>query len=175
MGLAVTMGIVQSYGGAITVYSVPGQGTTFQVYLPKADIEMLQAVGTADPFPGGHERVLFVDDEKLLVDMAEEMLSALGYRVTAATSSLEVLECFRSRPLDYDLVITDMTMPGLTGRELSRELLAIRPDIPIVMCSGFTEFVNPEVARESGIREFLMKPYATESLAKTVRKALAGG
>ena len=172
MGLAVTIGIVQSHGGAISVYSEPGQGTTFQLFFPRADSEIIDPHEAEAHVPTGNERILFVDDEIPLVEMAQEMLKALGYQVTALTSSLEVLECFRSQPFAYDVVLTDMTMPGLTGRDLARELLAIRPEIPIIMCSGFTEFINQEEAREAGIREFIMKPYATCSLAKTIRKAL---
>ena len=119
---------------------------------------------------GGTERILFVDDEKMLAELGQKLLETLGYQVTTRTGSLEALASFRADPDAYDLVITDMTMPGLTGRELARELLAIRPDIPIIMCSGFTEFANTDEARKFGIREIIMKPYVIRTLGQTIRK-----
>lgn len=172
MGLAVTMGIVQNHGGAINVSSAPGQGTSFQVFLPRSVSDGKLAEETREELHTGNGQILFVDDEKALTILGQKMLEALGYKVTAITSSLDALDIFRSRPDEFDLVITDMTMPGLTGRELAREIVSIRPDIPVIMCSGFTEFVNPDEAREAGIREFLMKPYVIGRLAKTIRKVL---
>ena len=173
MGLAVVQGIIKSYGGAISVYSVPGQGTSFHIFLPKIREELTQAARADESAWGGTERILFIDDEQVLAELGQELLEALGYNVTAKTSSLEALKCFRSGPDAFDLVITDMTMPQMTGRELVRELLAIRPGIPIIMCSGFAEFINANEAREAGISEFLMKPYVTNKMAQTIRRALA--
>jgi len=172
MGLAVVQGIIKSHGGAISVYSKPGQGTTFHVFLPKITDVVTHEVQADESLRGGTERILFVDDEKVLVELGQELLEALGYNVTAASNSLEALVSFRAQPDAFDLVITDMTMPGLTGRELARELSAIRPDIPIIMCSGFNEFINANEAREAGISEFLMKPYVTSRIAQVIRRVL---
>lgn len=175
IGLAVVQGIIRSHSGAISVYSEPEKGTTFHIFLPKITDKTTRAAHTDDSLCGGSERILFVDDECVLVELGQELLEALGYNVTARTSSREALELFRAKPDDFDLVITDMTMPGLTGRELAGELLKIRPDIPIIMCSGFTEFINANEARDAGISEFLMKPYVTSRMAQVIRKALSGG
>ncbi|MDU0458478.1 MAG: response regulator [Geobacteraceae bacterium] len=172
MGLSVVQGIIKDHGGAISVYSEPGQGTTFHVYLPRIVDETPQQAQTQETNYRGTERILFVDDEKVLVDLGQYLLQELGYRVTTETSSLEALERFRANPDAFDLVITDMTMPGLTGRELARQLLSIRPDIPIIMCSGLTEFINSSEAREIGVRDFFMKPYVASAMAKTIRKVL---
>ena len=121
----------------------------------------------------GTERILFVDDEAMLADLGKELLVQLGYNVSVSLSSHEALNIFRSDPQAFDLVITDMTMPGITGKELARELLAVRPDIPIILCTGFNEQINEKQALEIGIREFIMKPYAVNSLSKAIRKVLA--
>ena len=172
MGLAVVQGIVKSHGGAISVYSEPEQGTTFHIFLPRIADELVGEAQVPESILGGTERILFVDDEEVLVELGQEQLEALGYQVTAGTSSLEALERFRARPDAFDLVITDMTMPVMTGRELARELLAVRPDIPIIMCSGFTEFINANETREAGISEFLMKPYVASRMAQVVSRVL---
>jgi PAS domain S-box-containing protein len=172
MGLAVVQGIIKSCGGAISVSSEPGNGTSFYVFLPRIEQEMPSAV-EAIPAPlGGSERILFVDDEETLVDLGKEALESLGYQVSAKMTSLEALETFRAQPEGFDLVITDMTMPGLTGKELAKELLALRPDIPIILCTGFSEIVDENQAKEAGIREFVMKPYVVSNLANIVRKVL---
>jgi signal transduction histidine kinase/ActR/RegA family two-component response regulator len=173
LGLAVVRGVVDSLGGAITVYSELGHGTTFHVFLPQIGDQITGEIQAVEDHPTGDERVLFVDDEQTLVDLAKEMLESLGYRVITKTSALEALGAFRSQPHAFDLVITDMTMPGLTGKELSKELMAIRPDIPVILCTGFSELIDVRQAKETGIRELVMKPYVTGSLARTIRKVLA--
>ena len=175
LGLAVVSGIVQSYGGAITVYSTPGQGSTFHVYFPMLEEEKPakeEKEATFEPLPTGTERILFVDDEEALVEIGSQMLEMLGYKVTHRTSPLEALELFKAKPQAFDLVITDMTMPQMTGDELAQRLLEIRPDLPIVLCTGFSERITRQGAKAIGIREFLMKPLVMKDLAVTIRKAL---
>ena len=175
LGLSVVFGIVRDYEGAVDVTSVPGSGTTVSIYLPLIATTEPSEMAAVEPIKRGTERILLVDDEAAMVDVALAMLNSLGYRVTARRSSVETLELFRAHPGDFDLVITDMTMPGLRGDELARQLLAIRPDIPIVLCTGFSEMVSEEKAREIGIRRFIMKPMYMRDLAKAVREALDEG
>jgi PAS domain S-box-containing protein len=172
MGLAVVHGIVRSYGGEISVYSEPGQGTTFHIFLPKFfGEEEVPVTETCLP-GGGTERILFVDDEPMLAELGQELLQSLGYHVTTAMNGREALHLFRTTPQAFDMVITDMTMPGITGKELAMELLVVRPDIPVILCTGFHELINEKQAKETGIREFIMKPYAIKNLDMTIRKVL---
>ena len=172
MGLAVVQGIIKSHGGAIRVYSEPGQGTTFHIFLPKIEEECGQEATVDESIHGGTERILFVDDEEMLAELGQELITSLGYTVTATTNSNDALKLFSTDPNAFDLVITDMTMPGLTGMELSAELMAIRPDIPIILCTGFCEHINEKLAKENGVHNFLMKPYGRSTLSITIRNAL---
>lgn len=173
MGLAVVYGIVKDHSGAIKVYSEPGKGSTFQVYLPLISPPSPTApiVNTASP-PGGTERILLIDDEEALATMGRHILEQLGYCVDAMTSSQEALEVFRSNPQKFDLVITDQTMPNLTGKDLARELMRIRLDIPVILCTGFSQQVAAEEAVKMGIKRFLMKPLVLRELAEAVRSVL---
>jgi len=175
MGLAVVHGIVKSHGGAITAHSRPGKGTSFAVYFPIIAGEVKKTTATDTPLPSGDERILLVDDEKTLVDLGRQMLERLGYHVVCRTSSIEALELFKNRPDRFDLVITDMTMPNLTGDRLAGQIMSIRPDIPVILCTGFSEQISEESARKIGIREFILKPLVMDKLATAVRAVLDGG
>jgi PAS domain S-box-containing protein len=172
MGLPVVYGIVKSYGGAITVDSEPGKGATFTVFFPKIDVgEQLQAE-PAETLPTGNERILVVDDEEVITDSLRQTLESLCYNVDARTSSIEALEVFRARSDNFDLVITDQTMPNMTGEMLAKELMIIRSDIPIILCTGFSEMISEAKSKAIGICGFVMKPIVISELAKAVRKVL---
>jgi len=126
------------------------------------------------PIPSGTERILFVDDELALVDLGKKILERLGYHVTARTSSIEALELFIEQPEKFDLVITDMTMPNMTGDELAGRLMEIRPDIPIILCTGYSERISREKAQRMGIKEFILKPLVMSVLGRTIRNVLDG-
>jgi len=172
MGLSVVHGIVKSHGGGISVNSESGKGTIFHILFPCIEDEPEPEVEIAVEIPMGKERILFVDDEKAMVDAIQPMIERLGYKVTARTSSIEALEAFRANPDRFDLVITDFTMPNMTGMELAKELLKLRSDIHIILCTGYSEHINEDKAKGSGVRAFLMKPVVLGEVANTIRKVL---
>jgi PAS domain S-box-containing protein len=172
MGLAVVRGIIANHGGAITVESTPGQGSTFVVYLPRSNSPDIAALPTEESVVGGNERILFVDDETALVHVGRAMLQRLGYQVAVCTSSSQALETFRAAPHSFDLVITDRTMPTLTGETLVRALRQIRPDIPIILCTGFSHPVTSEQLRALRVDAFLLKPVMADEWARVIRQVL---
>jgi CheY-like chemotaxis protein/two-component sensor histidine kinase len=172
LGLAAVHSIIKSHGGAINVESSPGEGSKFKIYFPLVEMEATSVIDVSELYPIGNERVLFVDDEEPLVDLAHRLLSHLGYDVTALTSSVKALEVFREKPYNYDLIITDQTMPGLTGEMLSREIMGIRSDIPMILCSGFSEDIKEEQLKNIGIKAFIMKPLVLKDIAQTIRLVL---
>jgi PAS domain S-box-containing protein len=173
MGLAVVHGIVASHGGVITVQSTPGQGATFMIYLPRlAQDVVVPPVLAQGPLPRGHERILLVDDEASVAQMGHRLLTHLGYVVVAYTSSREALDAFRAAPHRFDLLITDHTMPEMTGEALARAVRQLRPDLPLILCTGFSETMTAEHARALGIDAYLMKPWEIGVLAQTLRRVL---
>jgi PAS domain S-box-containing protein len=174
LGLSVVHGIVASHGGAVTVSSEPGKGSIFTIFLPVTMGEQIQDPrDLGNTIPRGHERVLFVDDEDDIAVAADGMLTDIGYHVTRKTSPREALALFRLDPFRFDLIITDQTMPEMTGEELVKEVLALRADIPVIMCTGFSNLVDAEKA--AGVQTLLMKPLTKREIALAVRKALDEG
>ena len=173
LGLSVVFGIVENHQGHIQVYSEPGKGTTFTVFLPEI---MTQDKDTEtkvqETYPRGTENILLVDDEKSIAEMLQKMLENFGYHVTSLSDSIKALEAFRERPDQFDLVITDQTMPNIHGSELAKRMIEIKPDIPIILCTGFSSLISKEEASALGIRHFLMKPIVMNELAKAIRKVL---
>ena len=172
LGLAIVHGIVKSYDGDIKVESNPGKGTTFHVYLPLVDTEILDHDDTTSDIQRGTESLLIVDDEKAAVDISCKMFEKLGYRVTAITSSIEALEVFRNNPENFDLVITDMTMPNMTGEDMAKEIMSIKPGIPVILCTGFSDKIDEKKAKAMGIACFIMKPIIISEIAKNIREVL---
>ncbi|MHB8111159.1 MAG: PAS domain S-box protein, partial [Syntrophorhabdaceae bacterium] len=172
LGLAVVYGFVTDLLGTITVETVPGIGSIFRIFLPKVKTEVKEDQSGPLQIPTGNESILFVDDEDMLVVWAKATLERLEYRAVALTDPAEALKMFASDPSRFDLVITDQAMPAMSGMQLAGKLLAIRPDIPIILCTGHSATVSPEKAKKAGIKKFLMKPVGRADLAKAVRKVL---
>jgi len=172
MGLAMVHGIVESYGGKVTVETELDKGTVFSIYLPITQKRDVYRPYEAEDLPHGTERILLVDDELPIAKMSSQILERLGYRVIIRTGSVEALELFRSGPSEFDLVITDMTMPNMTGDVLAMELIALRSDIPVILSTGYSKKISDEKASQIGIKAFAYKPMLTADLAKTVRTVL---
>ncbi len=172
LGLAVVHGIISDHGGSIKVASRLGRGTTFEILLPRIDADVASPPEADLAFPTGTERILYVDDEEQLVEMAVKMLTHLGYRVVSCKSSLDALETFKAEPDGFDLVITDMAMPKMAGDRLTREILKIRADVPIIICTGYSSVMDRAKAEAIGVAGYLMKPLAIKDLAVAVRQVL---
>ncbi|UCF15250.1 MAG: response regulator, partial [Phycisphaerales bacterium] len=172
LGLSVVHGIIKSHDGAITVSSTPGKGTTFEIFLPKIESDQIQEPQPSEPTAKENEVILLVDDEEVMVDVTQQILARLGFEVVATTSSVDALETFQAEPDKFDLVITDQVMPNMTGTQLAEKLVAIRPDISIILCSGFPENVRADQLESIGIKEFILKPVTREQIARIIRKVL---
>ncbi len=172
LGLSTVHGIIKDHGGCVKVYSEVGVGTTFHVFLPAAASCPENAASPVNPLPTGNEFILFVDDEKTLTDLGRDLLERLGYRVETRTSAIDAIEAFRINSDKYDLVISDVTMPKITGDEIARQMKTIRPDIPIILCGGFSDRIHTKTVEDIGISAVLMKPVIYADLARTIRQVL---
>lgn len=175
MGLAVVHGIVKEYGGFIRVSSDPATGTCFSIYIPVIEKEEALVEGGNPDLIGGSERILIVDDEKIVLEIMQQRLEYLGYDVTACHNGADAVAAFQDNPNDYDLIITDQTMPHMLGTDMAQEVLKIRPGMPIILCSGFSQNVSEETSKDFGIEIYLDKPVEFEVLAKSIRTALSHG
>jgi PAS domain S-box-containing protein len=172
MGLSVVHGIVKNHGGSISAYSEEGRGTTFNIYLPRMRGDLKTESPSAKPVAPGSGRILFVDDEEIVVRSMQPMLERLGYAVTGAVTAQEALDLFKKDPKAFDLIITDQTMPVMTGDKLAAAMQAIRPDIPIILSTGFSEILQEDEVRARGIKDIILKPYSISEIAARIQKAL---
>ncbi|MEE8398906.1 MAG: response regulator [Desulfobacterales bacterium] len=172
IGLSVVQGIVKHHSGAIRVESPPDGGTRFSMLIPSISGESEPEILVDDRIPKGDEQILFVDDEPVMVKAYQAMLELLGYKVYGRASSIEALSAFKAQPGKFDLVITDQQMPDLSGLMLAKEMMAIRPDIPVILCTGYSDLVDEDEAKEAGIKAFVMKPMALAEIADTIRNVL---
>ncbi|MDH3394212.1 MAG: response regulator, partial [Desulfobulbaceae bacterium] len=174
LGLSTVLGLARSYNGSVTAESTPGEGSIFTVYFPVIVQEEAKDSGAQDgltPMPiSAH--ILFVDDEETIVRLGKITMERLGCKVTALNSGVDALTLFREDPQRFDMVITDQTMPGLTGAALARHILAIRPELPVIMATGYSETINEEQAKEIGIRELLMKPLDLHDFEQVILRNL---
>jgi len=174
LGLSVVHGIVENHEGAMNMNSTPGKGTEFTIFIPTIEKNEVPEDMEIKPLTSsGDKQILFVDDEEALRDAGSRMLENMGYSVTAVSSGIEALDVVKKEPGEIDLIITDMTMPGMTGVELATKLLQIHPGIPIILCTGYHEIITPKKAKELGIREYLSKPYSQSEMAKIIRDILS--
>jgi len=173
LGLSTVFGIIQSHGGGICVSSEPGKGTTFEVFLPLAEgnLEKLPALPDLERATGS-ENILVVDDEEAITKLVRISLERFGYNVTLVSDGQQALEIFTENPERFNLVVTDQTMPNMTGETLAHELQNLRPDIPIILCTGHSEAISPESSRAIGISSFLYKPISAKELGRVVREVL---
>ncbi len=172
MGLSVVHGIIENHNGKIFIESEPEKGTTFHIYFPVTEIKQEVKFEETGPLPTGNERILLVDDEDMLASIGKDVTERLGYSVTAKTDSLEALKLFKNNPSQFDLVITDQTMPNMTGAEFAEQLLKLRPGLPIILCTGYSSKIDKVKARQIGIREFASKPLNKNEIAKLIRQVL---
>ncbi|MDY7032725.1 MAG: ATP-binding protein, partial [Thermodesulfobacteriota bacterium] len=172
MGLSVVHGIVKSYGGSIYASGKPGEGSTFQVFFPAIEEKPETNTEVENPIPRGSQFILFVDDEPPLADMGKQLLESLGYKVTVKTSSFEALELFKEQPDKFDLVITDMTMPNMTGDKLAKEIMSVRSNMPVILCTGFSSKITEDDAKRIGIRAFVSKPVLKREIGETIFRVL---
>ncbi len=172
IGMAVVHGIIRNHSGMITIESNPGEGSSFHVFFPEVKGTPQKKDDSSEPLPIGSERILFIDDEEVITNMVKQVLESLGYTVTAKTSSIDALELFCQTPKQFDLVITDQTMPNMTGANFSEQLLKVRPDIPIIICTGYSSLLDEKGAKAIGIKQFIMKPLIKKDLAIAIRQTL---
>lgn len=174
LGLSVVHGIIQDHGGGIGVTSRPGAGTTFEIFIPAGNLkEKNLTEAAAETEARGTGRVLVVDDERALALLLTEMLESLGYTVTTTTDPLHAWEIFKADPTGFDLIMTDQTMPGLRGLKLAEKIREARPDLPVILCTGFSETMTPEQALEEGCKACLIKPISIEDLSSEISRVLA--
>jgi signal transduction histidine kinase/DNA-binding response OmpR family regulator len=172
LGLSVVHGIVKSFNGHIMVHSKPGKGTCFEIFLPAVAADTVEESSVEECLPTGSEHILLVDDEEVLVEANKQLLESLGYKVTGVPSALDAMEVFRSQPQHFDMVITDMTMPQMTGDRLAKSMMEIRPDLPVILCTGFSASIDARKLAEMKVQALLYKPILKSDIAKAVRKTL---